>query len=51
MRQRLEVVVREFDALLTRDATLIAKERIGVSLVLAQKPWLLQLFQQYRRSL
>lgn len=51
MRQRLEEVVREFDALLIRDATLSAKERIGVSLVLAQKPWLLQLFQQYRRSL
>ena len=50
MRQRLEEVVREFDALLIRDATLTAKERIGVSLVLAQKPWLLQLFQQYRRA-
>jgi DNA-binding Xre family transcriptional regulator len=51
MRQRLEEVVKEFDALLVRDATLSAKERIGVSLVLAQKPWLLQLFQGYRRAL
>jgi DNA-binding Xre family transcriptional regulator len=51
MRQRLEEVVREFDALLVRDAALPAKERIGMSLVLAQKPWLLQLFQQYRRAL
>ena len=51
MRQRLEDVVKEFDALLVRDATLSAKERIGVSLVLAQKPWLLQLFQGYRRAL
>lgn len=51
MRQRLEEVVKEFDALLIRDATLSAKERIGVSLVLAQKPWLLQLFQRYRRAL
>lgn len=51
MRQRLEEVVREFDALLIRDATLSVKERIGVSLVLAQKPWLLQLFQQYRKAL
>ncbi len=51
IRQRLEEVVREFDALLIRDATLSPKERIGVSLVLAQKPWLLQLFQQYRRAL
>jgi hypothetical protein len=51
MRQRLEELVREFDALLIRDATLTANERIGVSLVLAQKPWLLQLFQRYRRAL
>ncbi|MBX3712553.1 MAG: helix-turn-helix transcriptional regulator [Lysobacter sp.] len=51
MRQRLEEVVKEFDALLVRDATLSPKERIGVSLVLAQKPWLLQLFQGYRRAL
>jgi transcriptional regulator with XRE-family HTH domain len=51
MRQRLEEVVREFDALLIRDATLSVKERIGVSLVLAQKPWLLQLFQQHRKAL
>lgn len=51
MRQRLEEVVREFDALLIRDATLSPKERIGMSLVLAQKPWLLQLFQGYRRAL
>lgn len=51
MRQRLEEVVREFDALLARDAALSPKERVGVSLVLAQKPWLLQLFQGYRRAL
>ena len=42
--------VREADALLARDATLSAQERVGVSLVLAQKPWLLQLFHPYRRS-
>ena len=51
MRQRLEELVKEFDALLIRDASLSANERIGVSLVLAQKPWLLQLFQGYRRAL
>lgn len=51
MRQRLEEVVREFDALLVRDAALPARERIGMSLVLAQKPWLLQLFQGYRKAL
>ncbi len=50
LRQRLEELAREFDALLARDATLHAQERIGVSLVLAQKPWLLQLFQPYRRA-
>ena len=51
MRQRLEDVVKEFDAMLIRDAALSPKERVGVSLVLAQKPWLLQLFQGYRRAL
>jgi transcriptional regulator with XRE-family HTH domain len=50
LRQRLEEVAREFDALLARDATLPAEQRVGVSLVLAQKPWLLQLFHPYRRS-
>ena len=51
MRQRLEEVVREFDALLVRDASVPAQDRVGVSLVLAQKPWLLQRFQGYRRAL
>ena len=50
LRLRLEELAREFDALLARDATLGAEERVGVSLVLAQKPWLLQLFQPYRRA-
>lgn len=50
LRLRLEELAREFDALLARDATLSAEERVGVSLVLAQKPWLLQLFQPYRRA-
>lgn len=49
LRQRLDEVAREFDALLARDATLPASDRVGVSLVLAQKPWLLQLFNPYRR--
>ena len=47
---RLEELAREFDALLARDATLEAQRRVGVSLVLAQKPWLLQLFRPYRRA-
>lgn len=50
LRLRLEELAREFDALLARDATLDAQERVGVSLVLAQKPWLLQLFQPFRRA-
>lgn len=50
LRLRLEELAREFDALLARDATLGAQQRVGVSLVLAQKPWLLQLFQPYRRA-
>ena len=50
LKLRLNEVAREFDALLARDAALTAQERIGVSLVLAQKPWLLQLFQPFRRS-
>ena len=50
LRLRLEELAREFDALLARDATLGAEERVGISLVLAQKPWLLQLFQPYRRA-
>lgn len=50
MKQRLEDVAREFDGLLARDASLPAAERVGVSLVLAQKPWLLRLFAPYRRA-
>jgi transcriptional regulator with XRE-family HTH domain len=50
LRLRLEELAREFDALLARDATLSVESRVGVSLVMAQKPWLLQLFQPYRRA-
>lgn len=50
LRLRLEKLAREFDALLARDGTLDAQERVDVSLMLAQKPWLLQLFQPYRRA-
>lgn len=49
LQRRLDELAREFDALLARDATLPVGERFGVSLVLAQKPWLLQLFEPYRR--
>ncbi len=50
LRQRLDDVAREFDTLLARDAALPPADRIGISLVLAQKPWLLQLFQRHRRA-
>jgi len=50
LRQRLDELAREFDTLLARDASLPARERVGVSLVLAQKPWLLRLFEPFRRA-
>lgn len=50
LKQRLEEVAHEFDGLLARDAALPASQRVGVSLVLAQKPWLLKLFDPYRRA-
>ena len=50
MRARLEDLAREFDGLLARDAGLSAEARTGVSLVLAQKPWTLQVFDRYRRA-
>lgn len=50
LRQRLEEVAREFDALLARDATLPTAERNGVSLVLAMKPWMLEAFTRYKRK-
>jgi transcriptional regulator with XRE-family HTH domain len=50
MQQRLDDLAREFDGLLARDASLPAEQRVGVSLVLAQKPWLLRLFEPYRRT-
>jgi len=49
LKERLAEVAREFDALLARDAALSARDRKGVALVLAQKPWLLQSFRAYRR--
>lgn len=51
LRLRLLELANEFDAMLARDATLPVQERVGVSLVLAQKPWLLQLFEPYRRHM
>lgn len=50
MRQRLEDLAREFDLLLARDTSLPARERVGVSLVLAQRPWRLKAFDKIRRE-
>lgn len=50
MKQRLDEMAREFDGLLARDATLPVEQRVGVSLVLAQKPWWLPVFAPYLRS-
>lgn len=50
LHARLQEVAREFDALLARDATLPANERIGMSLVLAQKPWMLPSFGAFWRE-
>ena len=50
LHARLQEVAREFDALLARDALLPASERIGMSLVLAQKPWMLPSFSAFWRE-
>lgn len=50
MRAHLQALVREFDALLLRDATLPPQQKTGISLVLAQKPWMLPSFTPYLRS-
>ncbi len=50
MRQHLNAVAREFDALLARDAGLPASERMGISLVIAQKPWVLRAFEPWRKA-
>lgn len=50
LQERLRELARDFDALLLRDATLPAEQRVGVGLVLAQKPWVLRSFHQWRRA-
>ncbi|MCG6117893.1 MAG: helix-turn-helix transcriptional regulator [Aquimonas sp.] len=50
MQRRLQELAAEFDALLAQDAGLPAAERLGLSLVLAQRPWSLSLFAPLRRS-
>ncbi|PJJ96163.1 transcriptional regulator [Lysobacteraceae bacterium NML03-0222] len=50
MREHLQALAREFDALLLRDATLPTQQKTGICLVLAQKPWMFPSFAPYLRS-
>jgi transcriptional regulator with XRE-family HTH domain len=50
LRTRLQALAEEFDALMARDARLPAAQRVGVSLVLARRPWSLDLFDPLRRA-
>lgn len=49
LERRIRDLAREFDLLLAQDAALGAEERIGVSVVLAMRPWELALFDRWRR--
>jgi DNA-binding Xre family transcriptional regulator len=50
IKQRLQEVAREFDALVARDSVLPVSERVGLSLVLGVRPWGLPDFEKYRRK-
>jgi DNA-binding Xre family transcriptional regulator len=50
MRRRLDEVAGEFDRLMARDAALPVTDRVGVSLVLLQRPWMLRLFAPLQRT-
>lgn len=45
---RLEEAAEEFDGMLVQDAVLPTSQRVGVSLVIAQRPWSLHLFDNLR---
>ncbi|MEO8000874.1 MAG: helix-turn-helix transcriptional regulator [Arenimonas sp.] len=47
---RLEEAAEEFDSMLVQDAVLPTNQRVGVSLVLAQRRWSLHLFDNLRRK-
>jgi hypothetical protein len=47
---RLQEAAEEFDGMLVQDAVLPTHQRVGVSLVLAQRPWSLNLFDGLRRK-
>lgn len=50
IREKLREAASQFDLMLAQDAHLPAVERVGVSLVLAQRPWSLGLFDPLRKS-
>jgi transcriptional regulator with XRE-family HTH domain len=49
LQRRLADFTREFDLLLAHDASLPIAQRIGVSFVLATRPWELSAFDRWRR--
>lgn len=50
IREKLREAAGQFDLMLAQDAHLPASERVGVSLVLAQRPWSLGLFDPLRKA-
>ena len=50
LQRRVDEAAAEFDVLLAQDAGMPASQRVGVSLVLAKRPWTLQLFDSLRRT-
>ncbi|MCB1555283.1 MAG: helix-turn-helix transcriptional regulator [Xanthomonadales bacterium] len=50
IERRLQELAEEFDLMMAQDAALPAAERVGLSLVLASRPWSLALFAPFRRQ-
>jgi transcriptional regulator with XRE-family HTH domain len=50
LERRMHDFTREFDMLLSHDAALPISQRVGVSLVLAMRPWELSIFDRWRRD-
>jgi DNA-binding Xre family transcriptional regulator len=48
--RRLRELAEEFDLMMVQDAALPAAERVGLSLVLASRPWSLALFAPLRKA-
>lgn len=50
MARRIEELAGEFEQLVAHDGSQPAAERVGMSLVLARRPWSLGLFDRFRRD-